>query len=91
MSKSLTPQQRSQRARIAAHTKWAHTDPVAGTAAARARFLETFIEQVDPERKLPEAERLRRAESARSAYFAALAYKSARKRQSRRADQGGAP
>jgi hypothetical protein len=45
-----------------------------------------FIDQVDPDRTLPEAERLRRAEHARSAYFTGLALKSAQARR-RRADK----
>ena len=77
---SLTPTERTLRARAAAHTKWAHQDPIAGTARARSKFLRRFIDQVDPDRELPEAERLRRAESAKSAYFVSLAYKSARAR-----------
>ena len=50
------------------------------TAAARAKAFERFIDQVDPDRTLPEGERLRRAEHARSAYMAKLAYKSSRAR-----------
>jgi hypothetical protein len=44
-----------------------------------------FLDEVDPQRLLPEAERLRRATSARKAYFTALAYRSARARQKRAA------
>ena len=32
---SATPQQRALQARLAAHSKWAQTDPVEGTAKAR--------------------------------------------------------
>jgi len=68
-------------AKIAAHTSWANTlDRTARTAPARTAFLRRFEEQVDPQRQLPEAERLRRAENARKAYYAALAMKSARAR-----------
>ena len=77
---SLTPEQRSLRARIAAHEKWAHTDPVAGTANARQAFLARFEAQVDPDGVLPEPERRRRAEHARKAHFARLALASARAR-----------
>ena len=77
---SLTPEQRSLRARIAAHEKWAHTDPVAGTARAREKFLARFEAEVDPEGVLPEAERLRRAEHARQAYFTRLALASSKAR-----------
>ncbi len=75
-----TPAQRSLRARLAAHTRWAHNDPVEGTAKARAAFLDRFVDEVDPERILPEPERLRRAASARKAYFTRLALRSAQAR-----------
>lgn len=93
-ARSLTPDERTQRARIAAHTSWANTsDPPARTApardAARAVLLDQFERQVDPYGELPEAERARRAESARRAYFQRLAYKSARARRSRRESGGG--
>jgi len=75
----LTPEQRSLRARIAAHSKWAKTpDPAAATAAARQAALDRFERQVDPDGTMPPAERARRAEHARKAYFAGLALKSAR-------------
>jgi len=83
---------RSQAARIAALDKWTHADPVAGTAAARATFLERFEDEVDPDRELPEAERLRRAKCARSAYFARLALLSAKaRRQKKSAKNAAAP
>lgn len=77
---SLPPSERTLRARLAAHTKWAHTDPVEGTAAARAAFLDRFEVEVDPNRELDPDERQRRAESARKAYFTGLALKSAQAR-----------
>ena len=81
-SRTLTPEQRSLRASAAAHARWAKEDPISGTARARAKFLQRFINEVDPDRELPELERLRRAESAKSAYFKALALKSSRARSS---------
>jgi hypothetical protein len=39
-----------------------------------------FLDEVDPNRTLPEPERLRRAEHARSAYFTKLALKSVQAR-----------
>ena len=68
------------RARLAAHAKWSQADPVEGTAKARATFLLRFIDEVDPNRELPEPERLRRAEHARKAYFTRLALASAKAR-----------
>ena len=73
----LSPSERTQRARLAALTRWSREDPVGATEPARRAFLERFVDEVDPDRKLPEAERLRRAECARRAYFTRLAYKSA--------------
>lgn len=80
----LTPEERSQRARLAAYTRWSKQDPVEGTQKARDAFHASFIEQVDPDRVFPEPERLRRANAARSAYYARLAYKSAKARRERR-------
>lgn len=67
-------------ARLAAHTKWATTDPVAGTEAARSAALLRFERQVDPDGVLPPQERARRAESLRKAYFTKIALRSAQAR-----------
>jgi hypothetical protein len=72
-------------ARVAAHAKWAQTDPVEGTAVARQKFLDRFEREVDPDGKLSDAERTRRAAHARKAYFALLALRSAQARRKRRA------
>lgn len=77
---SLSPNERILRAKLAAHTKWATTDPLEGTAKARAAFLDRFEDEVDPDRVLAPAERARRAASARKAYFARLSLKSAQAR-----------
>ena len=61
----------------------ARHDPRQTTAKARSSFLARFEREVDPERLLPEAERLRRAEYARRAHFARLALASARARSSK--------
>lgn len=80
-SSGLSPSERSQRARLAGLTSWANTaDPTARTKNARSKFLERFEIEVDPEGILPEAERKRRAEYARRAYFTRLAFKSAKAR-----------
>lgn len=76
---TLTPSQRSQRARQAALTRWSREDSTAGTQAARTAFLDRFMDQVDPGRELPEAERMKRAERAKRAHFQALAYRRHRK------------
>lgn len=76
----LTPQQRSLRARLAAHAMHAKNDPRVTTANGRAAFLDKFLDEVDPDRTLPEAERNRRAEHARKAHFTRLALLSAKAR-----------
>lgn len=77
---SLTPSERAQRGRIGAYLMHARHDPRSTTAAARRAFSQRFFDIVDPDRVLPEPERLRRAEAARKAHFAQLAYLSARAR-----------
>jgi hypothetical protein len=83
----LTPEQRVLRARIAAHTRWANEDAagrLANAQRAREGFGRRFLDQVDPNRVLPEAERQRRAESAMRAYMAQLALKSSKARGARK-------
>jgi hypothetical protein len=74
----------SVRNRAAALERWSKEDGVAGTAKARQTFRDRFVDQVDPDRLLPEAERLRRAQCARRAFYVRLAYKSAVARQRKR-------
>ena len=81
MPRSITPSERSLRARLAVHTSWANTpDPSSRTAPARAAALARFEREVDPEGVLPEVERRRRAEHAKKAYFLRLALASAQAR-----------
>ena len=77
---ALSPQERTLRARLAAHTLHSKVDPTKHTEPARTAFLDRFIDEVDPDRQLPESERLRRAEHAKKAYFTRLALKSAKAR-----------
>ena len=79
----LSSQEASLRGRIGAFQLHATHDPRETTRKAREAFLGRFVDQVDPGRVLPEAERVRRAESARRAYFAKLAYLSASARSKR--------
>ena len=79
-SDRLSPAERTLRGRLAAHSKWAKHDPVDGTASARAEFLSRFERDADPDGTLPRAERARRAEHLRKAYFTRLALASARAR-----------
>lgn len=79
-----TPSERSQQARVAAHILHSKYDSKELTQPARDKFNQRFLDEVDPDRKLPEAERQRRAEHARKAYFTALALKSAKARRRRK-------
>ncbi|CAM3074152.1 hypothetical protein [Mycobacterium intermedium] len=82
----LTPSELTMRGQIAAHESWAKTsDRPARTAAARKAALDRFEREVDPNGELPPAERAKRAENARKAYFKRLALKSAQARKRRAA------
>lgn len=80
ISSRLTPEQRSLRARLGGLATASRHDSKKLTAPAREAFEKRFLDQVDPDRALPEAERLRRAAAARKLYFADLAFRSARAR-----------
>jgi hypothetical protein len=71
-SNRLTPQQRVLRAKIAAYTHVAHSDPKEMTKAARAGFMARFEREVDPDGVLSEEERQRRAKAAMRAHMARL-------------------
>jgi hypothetical protein len=80
----LTASERSLRGQIAAHESWSRTpDRSARTANARKAMLDKFEQLVDPEGKLPRAERAQRAEHARKAHFKRLALASAKARRLR--------
>jgi hypothetical protein len=86
----IDPGERALRARIAAHAMHGRHDARQTTAKARAAFLASFERQADPEGRLPAAERQRRAQQLRRAYFARLALASAKARRARRpAAKGG--
>ena len=79
-SVGLSPQLRALRSRIGGYTVHARHDSRRITANGRASFLARFEAEADPDGSLPPAERNRRAMSGRKAYFARLAYLSARAR-----------
>lgn len=83
MSDSLV----SLRGRKGAHTLHSLYDSKELTQRARDKFLSRFEDAVDPDRVLPDAERQRRADHARRAYFTDLALKSAKARRRRAASQ----
>lgn len=79
----LTPNERTLRARLAAHALHAGVDSKQHTEPARRAFMARFEDEVDPDRTLLPAERARRAEHAKKAYFIRLALKSAQARRER--------
>jgi hypothetical protein len=85
---SLSPEQRSLRASIAAHAMHGKYDSREVTANARAGFLAKFLDEVDASTPgLPEAERLRRAEHLLRAHMQRLALKSSRARARKAAEE----
>ncbi len=82
-AKTLTPSERTLRARSAALAL--HARGGTNTTAARVAAEKRFEDEVDPDRTLPEAERIRRAGLARRRYYTDLAYRSARARRQRAA------
>ncbi|MGH3847585.1 MAG: hypothetical protein ACRDS0_40145 [Pseudonocardiaceae bacterium] len=77
---TLTPAQRSLRARIAANTRWSREDPAPTGPRGQAGLMARFAREVDPDGTLPPAERARRVDSARKAHMQRLALASAKAR-----------
>jgi hypothetical protein len=88
----VTPEQRTMRARLAAYTRWSKedpSDPNGSLRRAQKASMDRFEREVDPDQKLPPAERARRAEAARRAYFTRLALMSSQARSRRKRLQQG--
>ena len=84
----LTPTERSIRARIAANTRWAQEpDRLAATAPGRRAAFEKLLDEVDPQRVLTEAERLKRVKNAQQAQLARVRLAASKNR--RRVAAGG--
>ncbi len=73
---SLTPAERTLRARVGAYALHARRDPLETTRAARETFLANFERRVDPDGLLDPADRKCRALAARHEHFARLALRS---------------
>lgn len=80
---ALTKQQRMTRARLGGYAAASKRDSAAIAAKATTAFLRRFLDEVDPDRTLPESERVRRAEAARKAYFVRLGFLSGKARAER--------
>lgn len=81
----LTPGQKKAHRRaggLAVHAKYG-TDAI--VARARAGFMEKFLREVDPDNRLPEPERHRRAHMALRAYMNKLSVKAIQARRRKRA------
>ena len=77
----LTPDQRRQRARIAALARWAKEDPAETAARGQAGLRNKFLAEVDAESPgLPEQERYRRAEVKRKLHMQRLAFAASKAR-----------
>lgn len=79
----LTPTERSLRASLAAHTRWANTSRAERQRVAdsgQAGLLRRFAAEVDPAGELPADERDRRARNLLQAHMRRLALKSAKAR-----------
>lgn len=77
------PGDRALLAKIAAAERWRREnpkDPNGPLPRARKAFMERFDREVDPDGVLDPAERARRAEHAKTAYFSRLALRSTRAR-----------
>jgi hypothetical protein len=85
----MLPKTKSLPQQIAANIRWSKEDPTRQGEILRAGLERRFIDEVDPTRELPEAERIRRAESARKAFYQRLALASAKARRERSAGHKG--
>jgi hypothetical protein len=74
---------------FAANSRWSREDPTEQGILMRAGLEAKFLREVDPDQQLPEAERLRRAECARRAFYQRLALASVKARRARKAVGGG--
>jgi hypothetical protein len=84
-----SPAERSLRARLAAYAMHAQHDSRQTSTPGRVAFRARFEREVDPDGHLDPAERQRRAELARRAYFARLSLAAAKARQAKRGARGG--
>ena len=82
-----SPTELSLRGRLAAHALHAGRDSREITARGRGAFLARFEHLVDPEGALDLAERRRRAEHARRAYFTRLSLAAVQAKRAKRAAQ----
>ena len=85
----MLPKAKSLPQQIAANSRWSREDPTLQGEIMRAGLERRFLDEVDPNRELSEAERIRRAECARKAFYQRLALASAKARRERSARRRG--
>lgn len=79
-SKSLTPGERTLRARLAAHARWSQEDPTDNAKRAQAGLLGKFRREIVAEQgEVAEPELTRRAEARRREHMVRIAFKRSRK------------
>jgi hypothetical protein len=74
---------------ISANSRWSKEDPTHQGEVMRAGLEKRFLDEVDPDQVLPEAERERRAAVARRLYYQRLALASAKARARKKEFAGG--
>jgi hypothetical protein len=80
-SKNLTPDERTLRARLAAHARWSQEDPTGNAKPAQAGLLDRFRREIVAEQgEVAEPELTRRAEARRREHMARIAFKRSRTR-----------
>lgn len=88
-SKTLTPEERSMRARLAAHARWGNTPEALRrkqTEPARQAQLVPFLAEVDRDHPgLPERERQRLASSKLAAHMIRLRFQQSKQSRERKA------
>jgi hypothetical protein len=78
-SKNLTPGERTLRARLAAHARWAREDPTVNARRAQAGLLDRFRREIVAEQgEVAEPELTRRAEARRREHMTRIAFKRSR-------------
>lgn len=81
----MTPEQRSMRARLGAHTKWANTtDRTAAMAPARKAWKDRWLRLANPDGTLSPERTQAKAEQLEKAHYQRMALKSSLARARRR-------
>lgn len=83
-STNLTPEQRTQRARMAALARWQKEDPTTNARRAQAGLLDKFRREIVAEQgDIDEPELTRRAEARRRLHMVRMSYAASKARTSR--------